>query len=268
MADGGRYDGEWRNGDRNGRGVLIYSDGCRYDGEWKDDKPCYQWLQPVAIGFVIVCMLIYWLRRSTAPPANDNVARLADALRRVADAHASRRVATDDQINQLPIQTMTQTAQQETAQAPSGAAQREIARAPPANETTKTSPDNEDGEAIQTPPENDNTEQLFNLLTREAAAAAVPSRRVAANDQIDQLPCHIITQTEIINAGLSGNEGSSDSSDANHAPYCIICREPYEVGDELRTLRCFHKFHKDCIDQWLRTPTVRPVCPLCKTAAV
>ena len=54
------------------------------------------------------------------------------------------------------------------------------------------------------PPENGNTEQLFNLLTRVAeAAAAVPSLRVATNDQIDQLPCHIMTQTEIINARLS-----------------------------------------------------------------
>ena len=185
---------------------MIYSDGSRYDGEWKDDKPCYQWLQPFAIGLVIVCMLIYWLRRSTAPPTNDNVARLADALRRAADAHASRRVATDDQINQLPFQTMTQTAQ------------REITRAPPANETTQTSPDNEDGEAIQTPPENNHTEQLFNLLARVAAAAAVPSRRVATDDQIDQLPCHFMTQTEIDSNRLSGNEGSSDSSSGNPPP--------------------------------------------------
>ena len=181
MADGGRYDGEWRNGDRNGRGVLIYSDGCRYDGEWKDDKPCYQWLQPFAIGFVIVCMLIYWLRRSTAPPANDNVARLADALRRVADAHASRRVATDDQINQLPFHTMT--------------------------------------------------------------------------------------QIEIDSDGLI-RKGSSDSSGANPPPCCSICIVPYEVGDELRSLLCAHKFHKDCINQWLRTLAVRPLCPLCKADAV
>ena len=201
-------------------------------------------------------MLIYWLRRSTTPPANDNVARLADALRRAADAHASRRVATDDQINQLPIQTMTQTAQ------------REIARAPPANETTQTSPDNEDGEAIQTPPENNNTEQLFNLLARVAAAAAVPSRRVATDDQIDQLPCHFMTQTEIDSDGLSGDNGSRDSSGSNPPPCCSICIAPYEVGDELRTLLCLHKFHNDCIDQWLKTPAVRHLCPLCKADAV
>ena len=32
------YDGEWKDGKRNGRGVYTWANGDRYDGEWKDGK--------------------------------------------------------------------------------------------------------------------------------------------------------------------------------------------------------------------------------------
>jgi hypothetical protein len=35
-ASGNRYDGQWRDGKRNGRGVWI-SAQARYEGEWRDD---------------------------------------------------------------------------------------------------------------------------------------------------------------------------------------------------------------------------------------
>ena len=31
-------DGEWKDGKKNGRGVLTYASGDKYDGEWKDNK--------------------------------------------------------------------------------------------------------------------------------------------------------------------------------------------------------------------------------------
>ncbi len=37
--DGVRYDGEWRAGLRNGRGVVNYPVGGSYDGPWLDDHP-------------------------------------------------------------------------------------------------------------------------------------------------------------------------------------------------------------------------------------
>ena len=43
---------------------------------------------------------------------------------------------------------------------------------------------------------------------------------------------------------------------------CIICMEKYEINDEVKTLPCFHIFHKDCIDQWLRAGN--DTCPICK----
>jgi hypothetical protein len=41
---------------------------------------------------------------------------------------------------------------------------------------------------------------------------------------------------------------------------CAICMEEYSESKEPRWLPCFHKFHKDCVDQWL---SLRPVCPCC-----
>ena len=93
-----------------------------------------------------------------------------------------------------------------------------------------------------------------------------PSHRVATDAQINLLPTHIVSEAEI-NDGL-GEEGGSGSRMENGGvslPCCNICLAPYEVGDELRTVKCMHKFHKLCIDRWLR---MNAVCPVCKNLAV
>ena len=38
FSDGSRYQGEWKNGKRNGKGIEIYSNGNKYIGEFKDDR--------------------------------------------------------------------------------------------------------------------------------------------------------------------------------------------------------------------------------------
>ena len=43
---------------------------------------------------------------------------------------------------------------------------------------------------------------------------------------------------------------------------CSICIVPFEVGDVMRVMKCGHRFHKDCVDEWLSR--YKAVCPLCK----
>lgn len=42
---------------------------------------------------------------------------------------------------------------------------------------------------------------------------------------------------------------------------CSICLCDYEENEEIRVLRCHHRFHKECIDCWLRNSVK---CPICK----
>ena len=43
---------------------------------------------------------------------------------------------------------------------------------------------------------------------------------------------------------------------------CVICMEKYKIDDEVKTLPCFHIFHKECIEHWLKAG--KDTCPICK----
>ncbi|PKU69598.1 E3 ubiquitin-protein ligase MBR2 isoform X1 [Dendrobium catenatum] len=45
---------------------------------------------------------------------------------------------------------------------------------------------------------------------------------------------------------------------------CSICQEEYVIGEEVGSLSCEHRFHVECIGQWLR---LKNWCPICKAAA-
>ena len=47
---------------------------------------------------------------------------------------------------------------------------------------------------------------------------------------------------------------------------CTICQMEFKDDDVLRTLRCLHMFHKECIDRWLLT--VNGACVVCKVKQV
>jgi hypothetical protein len=121
------------------------------------------------------------------------------------------------------------------------------------------------------------------------------TRRGAPSSVINRLPTHRLTQAEIDAmkqaSSLSsrdpeaggGDESKTandqrkpagghhhhqhhhdaaggDENDDEDAPKCLICLAPYEAGNEVRSLLCLHQFHKSCVDQWLQTNAVCPVC--------
>ncbi|KAI4346136.1 hypothetical protein L6164_013211 [Bauhinia variegata] len=64
-------------------------------------------------------------------------------------------------------------------------------------------------------------------------------------------------------AGASSNQISSLPQSTiqtdNFTEACAVCLETPVKGETIRHLPCLHKFHKDCIDPWLRRKTTCPV---------
>ncbi|KQK09102.1 probable E3 ubiquitin-protein ligase ZFP1 isoform X2 [Brachypodium distachyon] len=77
---------------------------------------------------------------------------------------------------------------------------------------------------------------------------------------------HIVDKlnTSLYVAGTSCvSDQSSESSTQGDA--CIICQEEYRSEDCIGILDCGHRYHAECIKQWL---TVKNLCPICKTTAL
>ncbi|KAL3668744.1 hypothetical protein V7S43_006039 [Phytophthora oleae] len=71
--------------------------------------------------------------------------------------------------------------------------------------------------------------------------------RAASAALINQLPTYTFTV--------------SKEHDDNGTPDCLICRCGFEVGEEIKSLPCFHSYHSDCVDSWL---SLNKVCPVCQ----
>lgn len=86
-------------------------------------------------------------------------------------------------------------------------------------------------------------------------------------------------QEELLNAGVS-TEGCKAKEDLVNAAVdaggssgtaCSICYDDYCTHDVVRVLPCGHRFHADCVDEWLLGKprpgsTRRFVCPLCSAS--
>jgi len=73
---------------------------------------------------------------------------------------------------------------------------------------------------------------------------SLPSNKGANSTQISSLPTKTIT---------------AEDTKEN----CCICLNDFEEGDKVRSLPCLHKFHVQCIDEWLK---LNKVCPIDKKA--
>ena len=54
---------------------------------------------------------------------------------------------------------------------------------------------------------------------------------------------------------------NSSSTTTTECSECVVCMNTIKEGDIIRTLPCFHKYHRQCIDRWLQ---VKPQCPMCR----
>lgn len=92
------------------------------------------------------------------------------------------------------------------------------------------------------PPPEDTTE----LQNAETLEYLISGKHILTKDQIDQyFPISIHANV-----------------DADEEAECAVCVDVYAQNQKIRTLTCGHKFHADCIDEWLMTTFAS--CPLCR----
>ncbi|KAK7255314.1 hypothetical protein RIF29_28721 [Crotalaria pallida] len=97
--------------------------------------------------------------------------------------------------------------------------------------------------------------------------------RGASAESINALPIYKFKMKENKNDGVQDVNTATDEGGVLAAgtekerlisgedAVCCICLAKYVDDDELRELPCFHVFHVECIDKWLK---INASCPLCK----
>ncbi|KAI0530627.1 hypothetical protein KFK09_000173 [Dendrobium nobile] len=61
-------------------------------------------------------------------------------------------------------------------------------------------------------------------------------------------------------ASLPSFSYKAEDGEESNSDQCVICRLDYADGDALVVLSCKHKYHTECINQWLQ---INKVCPVC-----
>lgn len=61
-----------------------------------------------------------------------------------------------------------------------------------------------------------------------------------------------------VGAGSSSDGAGGEKEEVDK---CAICLGEFEDGDMVKTLPCYHLFHTECVDRWLK---VNKTCPFCK----
>eukprot|EP00667_Euglena_gracilis_P019351 EG_transcript_20714 len=90
-----------------------------------------------------------------------------------------------------------------------------------------------------------NVALLINALTQQWLQRSTPTEGLLRS-QLDRLT----SLRRITESDLKTNIGQ-----------CTICLSEYQKGEEARTLPCWHLYHRECIDRWLKE---HRTCPICK----
>ncbi|XP_063424275.1 uncharacterized protein LOC134707998 [Mytilus trossulus] len=91
----------------------------------------------------------------------------------------------------------------------------------------------------------DDYEALWELQERNGDVRS----KGMTGEQIGRIPCHKFKSTPGLNKTFKSDKNS-----------CSICLNEYKDGESIKTLPCFHSYHKTCIDKWLKSQAVCPVC--------
>ena len=89
----------------------------------------------------------------------------------------------------------------------------------------------------------------------------VENRKGADEDTINKLPT--LTYADVQFEDEDGEvdfEEDEEEGMMDPGRRCPICLDHFGSGDMLRLMPCKHKYHKGCLDRWLK---IKATCPIC-----
>ncbi|ESW29874.1 hypothetical protein PHAVU_002G105800 [Phaseolus vulgaris] len=72
----------------------------------------------------------------------------------------------------------------------------------------------------------------------------------------------ILLQSNKQQPSESAAAAAAAASNFNEDCWCCVCLSRLKARDEIRVLPCSHKFHKICVNRWLKGH--HKTCPLCR----
>jgi hypothetical protein len=85
------------------------------------------------------------------------------------------------------------------------------------------------------------------------------SEQLEVSSKPKESPSELVPEAE-------GHPDPSREEDRTTDDTCALCIEDYTEGDLLRELHCGHRYHAECVDEWLTTS--KRTCPVCNSDAV